>query len=517
MSATKGEAGVNDAGNRVVAICIDAMSLDYARPHLQRLPALKSLIESGAIRSLSSPADRLTASAWATFATGDAPGAHGHYYPFQWDAEAMRFARTTSARWRARLGFAPFWHDLARRGVKTIAFDAGTAYDAGDSPHTEIINWCYQSSGAASATTPALLSELRRRFGHRPIGKEVPVPKTLEHSRRLRDDLIESIRRKGEATLWLMDREAWRFFLVGFYEVHRAGHNLLVVEGDYGSQAEPGDLLEVYEAQDRALGAILAKARDENTTIVLFSLHSMVPNWSQEQFTDEIVARLNDAWAVHIGGAPRRLRKPNLMSRLRGAIPARVQYSLAYILGEHVQDWVVNRGIVGGLDWSCTPAFRFASGGEGYLRLNIKGREREGCLERSEVAGYAAWLKERLLEIRVAGTDEPLIRDVIDARALYPGEREDYLPDLILAYAPREPVSEIESPAIGRLSAKLETGRGGNHSGDAFMIVAGPGQAAPTLADTRDIRDIRTFIETLLLQETGVPAERTAAPALAEA
>ncbi len=510
---------VNKSGARVIAICIDAMSLDCVRPHLDRLPALKSLLENGSVRTLSSPAKRLTASVWATFATGEAPGAHGHYYPFQWDAEAMKFARTASPQWRERLDYVPFWHDLARRGVQTIAFDAGTTNDASKSPHTEIINWCYQSSGAASATTPALLAELRRRFGHRPIGKEVPVPKTLAHGRRLRDDLIRSIDQKADATLWLMDREDWRFFLAGFYEVHRAGHNLMVVEGDFGSEADPDALLSVYEAQDLALGRIIDKARGENTSVILFSLHSMVPNQAQGHFLDPIFARLADAWAVRNGAAPQSPRKPNLMARLRAAIPARVQYSLAYLLGEHVQDWVVNRGLVGGRSWPATPAFHYAAGGEAYIRLNIKGRERAGCLERRDIANYVSWLKERLAEIKVAGTDQPLIRDVIDAHAVFPGERTEYLPDLILGYAPDEPVRDIESPAIGRISAHLDTGRGGNHSGEAFMIVAGPGQTSPALSGVRDIGDIRAFIETLLPPHSpGAPADaRPAAPALADA
>lgn len=507
-----------NSGGRVIAICVDAMSLDFVRPHLDRLPVLKGLLAAGKLKSLTTPADRLTASIWASFATGDRPGVHGHYYPFQWDPDAMSFARSSSPRWRERLGIQPFWHDLARAGVPTIAFDPGTTNDAADAPHTEIINWCYQSSGAASATTPQLLSEIRRRFGRRPIGKEVPVPKTLAQGRKIRDALVEAIRRKEEASLWLMDREAWRFFLVGFYEVHRAGHNLLVVEGNYGSEADADALLAVYEAQDRALARIIDKAQGADTTVVLFSLHGMVPNWSQEHFTDDIMARLNDAWNVSRGAKPRPVKKPNFISRLRAAVPARVQYSLAYLLGEHIQDWVVDRGITGGLDWPSTPAFRLASGGEGYIRLNIKGREREGCLEPGDVAGYVEWLRGQLREIRIAGTGAPLVRDLVETRKIYQGGRAQFLPDLIVAYAPQEPVSAIESPAIGRIEQHLGTGRGGNHCGEAFMIVAGPGAQSAALADVQDIHDMRTFFETLLLgQGDPAPGRLSAEKALADA
>lgn len=509
---------VNGDGARVLAVCIDSISLDFARPHLDRLPALQSLLTEGALTRLSSPSDHLTASNWASFATGDRPGAHGHYFPFQWDARQMRFERVSSPRWREELPVEPFWHDLARRGVATIAFDPGTPNDAAKSPQTEIVNWNYQSSGSASASDPALLAELRRRFGRRPIGKEVPVPKTLAQSRRIRDDLVRSIGAKTDATLWLMAREAWRFFFVGFYEIHRAGHNLLVVDGDFGSEADPDALLAVYEAQDKALRRILDKAADTSTTVILFALHSMEPNRAQDHFLAPILERLASAWSVHRGGAPAAPARPNLMSRLRAAVPARIQYSLAYLLGETVQDWVVNRSLVGGADWSRTPVVRCASGGEGYLRLNLKGRERDGCLDPADAADFVAWLKQRLLEIRVAGSDAPLVSDVLDAHALYPGERTVYLPDLILTYAPDAPVRAIESPAIGRLEAHLDTGRGGNHCADAFMIVAGPGRAHTGIAEVKDIHDMRTFIETLLLDGIGAaPATPDSARALADA
>lgn len=509
---------VNSGESRVLAICIDSMSLDFVRPHLGRLPAMRSLLADGALKQLASPADRLTASIWASFATGDRPGAHGHYYPFQWDAETMAFSRVSSRLWRSRLPVTPFWHDLARRGARSVVFDPGTPNDAAGAPCTEIINWSYQSSGAASANDPALLAELRRRFGWRPIGKEVPVPKTLAQSRRIRDDLIRAINAKADAALWLMEREEWRFFLMGFYEIHRAGHNLLVVEGDFGSQADPDALLAVYEAQDRALGRILQKTADANTTVIFFSLHGMEPNRAQDHFLGPLMARLAGAWTARNGGAARPPKGANLMTRLRAAVPARVQFSLAYLLGEHVQDWVVNRGLVGGKAWAHLPAFHLASGGEGYLRLNIKGRERDGALERGDVAAYVAWLKERLLEIKVVGTDAPFIRDIMDARGLFPGLRTDYLPDLILDYAPDEPVGAIWSPVIGRLEARLGTGRGGNHCGDAFMAVAGPGRTHAAMADVRDIHDMRTFIETLVLDDGGAAqASPESARALADA
>ncbi len=510
-----GERAEGNADSRLFMICIDAMSLDFARAHLDQLPTLRALLADGAFADLGSPAEFASASVWPTFACGADPGVHGNYYPFQWDAATMRYRRTSARRWLDEFSFEPFWYRLSRNGVPSIAFDAGIALDHTKAPCREITNWSYQSSGMATASDPALLGEIRRRFGHRPIGKEVPVPKTLNQSRQIRDSLIDAMRRKTDAILWLMERDAWRFFLTGFYEVHRAGHNLLVVDGDFGSQADPDALLEVYKAQDHELGRILARLRDGRTTSVLFSLHGMAPNRVQDHVLDEILARLNKAYLVEIGAKAPPKKAPNLISRLRARVPYGFQYSLAQMMGEHVQDWVVNRSMTAGFDWKRTPSFRLASGGECYIRLNIKGRERNGYFDRSgeEISRYKIWLKERLSEIRIVGDETPLVGEVIDVDDLFPGSRKDYLPDLIVTCAADAPVHAIKSNAIGEISAELETGRGGNHTGDAFVVAIGPGAAHPAFRRMRDIKDIGGFAEALFRAPTAESLESARRPA----
>ena len=97
----------------------------------------------------------------------------------------------------------------------------------------------------------------------------------------------------------------------------------------------------------------------------------------------------------------------SFVSLLRKIVPYKLQTVLAELLGEDVQDWVANRSIVGGYDWSRTPAFAVSTEGIGYLRLNIKGREAQGFFEAGskELDDYVAWLKDALMSIRVVGTD----------------------------------------------------------------------------------------------------------------
>lgn len=480
-----------DMGDRrLLMIALDSVSLPFIRDHLDRLPSLNSLLDRGECRPLETSAKFLSASPWPTFTSGLLPGEHGHYYPFQWDAEKHRCRRVAKQVWSHRFAYQPFWHSIARQGVPTIAFDIPYVAIDRDLPCLQISHWSYQSTGAAEASHPEILSEIRRRFGRRPIGAEVPVPKTAAQCNALRDRQIRAAKAKGDAILHLLD-QPWRLFLTGFFEGHRAGHNLWPVEGDFASDAAPDALITIYQELDRQLARILARVEHDgpDTSVLLFALHGMEPNRAQNHFLGEIIARLNRRYLGDVSPRGGKAGAPNIMSYLRSAVPPTLQYHAARVLGEDVQDWVLNRALVGGCDWPRTPSLVLPSGGEGLIRLNIKGREKHGFFEpgSAKLGHYVEWLRARLAEIKVADTGEPLIGKFLLSDDHFPGARRQYLPDIVLSWRPDAPVERIASPDIGEIEMRLDTGRGGNHNGEAFFIATGPGDF---LADTHDIGHI---------------------------
>jgi hypothetical protein len=202
----------------------------------------------------------------------------------------------------------------------------------------------------------------------------------------------------------------------------------------------------------------------------------------------------------HDAGGSKRPAALNAMAFLRRALPPTLQYNAASLLGERVQDWVVNRSLIGGRDWTATPSFPILSGGEGLIRLNVKGRETPGFFEpeSAELHDYVEWLKTRLQAIQVSGTREPLIRRIEATADVFPGERRDLLPDLILDWAPEAPVHRIASPDIGEIEVSLGTGRGGNHNALAFLIAKGGEALLEATAQARGISDLGRFAEALL-------------------
>ena len=161
----------------------------------------------------------------------------------------------------------------------------------------------------------------------------------------------------------------------------------------------------------------------------------------------------------------------------------------------------MNRALVAGRDWGMTPSFPILSGGEGLIRLNVKGRELPGYFEPGspELAPYVGWLCERLSAIKVAATGTPLIGNISLVDEDLPGSRRDFLPDLILQWAPEAPVHRIRSPDIGEIEVSLATGRGGNHNDSAFFIARGSDAFLRAVDPIGDIARLGDVAESFLM------------------
>ena len=182
---------------------LDSLSLPFVRSHLDRLPVFNRLIERGSLCQLGSSADFASESVWASFCLGAHPGMHGHYFPFQWDAQTMSFRRPVRGRWAQSFHFEPFWFGLARKGCKVVVFDACDIGQQTNAPCIQIVNWSHQISGSAFSNPPELLPEVRGRFGYRPIGREVPLPKGRRQCNAIRDSLLYAVKAKADAIIWL--------------------------------------------------------------------------------------------------------------------------------------------------------------------------------------------------------------------------------------------------------------------------------------------------------------------------
>lgn len=480
---------------RLAMIGLDASDLGFIQPHSNELPNLRRILAGGALHTFRSTADRLTGSVWPTFYTESNPGEHGMYHHLQWDARAMRIRRVTQE-W---LGMEAFWQELSRRGVRVTSVDVPLTFPAREvSQVIEILNWGSHDQLGDVSCRPRRLEPEFRRFGSHPMGIEIPVGKSVSELEKIRDELVRGAKRKGELLLWALEREPWDLFIGVFGETHRGGH-ILWPDGPGTETIPPGALLDVYRAVDAALGEVLRAPSLAGAGLIVFSIHGMGPNVSQEHFVPEVMDLVNAGFAGGAPAGPVKKEAPRGFVRmLRERVPASIQNRIARLVPVAVRDEVMSQSVVGGQDWSRTSGFDLTADMNGYLRLNVRGREREGSLDRDGdvLPRYVAWVRECFESFRIASTGEPLVGAVHWTPEEFPGRRVDNLPDLVVTWSGAPPTDRIESDRLGPVSGQLATGRSGNHRRDGFCVVSVPGREAGPLSDGRDFaRFVRSLFE----------------------
>jgi predicted AlkP superfamily phosphohydrolase/phosphomutase len=481
-------------------IGLDAAELSFVQQHLSDLPTLRRLLETGTLHRLASTAGVFPGSVWPTFYSGRLPGDHGIYHHLQWDSDAMQLRRVAED-W---LYVEPFWYELERRGLHVAAIDVPMSFPSRLSRGVEIINWGSHDELGRFRTQPRhLASEIRSRFGRHPMGSEIPVQKTPTQLDKIRRNLILGAERKTALSRWLLGQADWDFFLTVFGETHRGGHLLWPEDED---PRDGNGLLEVYRAVDRGIGELLEALPQDVGTVILFSLHGMGRNTSQDHFTPKVIDWVNSSFRGNSEKDKRSQRQPSVRQRsgmrlLRERVPAGLQNAVARAVPVRVRDLVVNRQISSGHDWSRTPAIALLADLNGYLRWNLRGRERSGILGRNgeELERYLNQLRGVLHQLREPAGDRPVVSEVLLSADRFPGRRSDHLPDAVITWAELPPLSRVRSPTMGELAAKPGTGRGGNHRSSGFcIIIERDSRPSERISPPRHISQLGTFVAEVL-------------------
>jgi predicted AlkP superfamily phosphohydrolase/phosphomutase len=480
---------------KIFLLALDSTPLAFLRDNASALPNVTTLLKGGQLLNPKSSANRFSASPWPTFASGLMPGEHGHYFPLQWDPADMRFIPVKGK----VLEFQPFWDVLSREGVEIIVFDA-MSVPLTDAPGIQLLNWNSQSNFPPCSNRPEILRYIRKNFGKKPIGDEIAVKKSRSTLAKLRDRLIKSTKLKTDAILWLMQTFDWQCFITGYYEGHRAGHNLWPIRDD--SDTPEDAMLDVYREIDTQVGRLLKALDHSETGLFLFSMHGMTPGFSQDHFLVPVIESINNLYLRERGHEVPR-RNPGLAHALRSTVPPFVQLHVREMVGQNVQDWLIDREWRGGKDWKSTPALPVPGGGDvGFVRLSIEGRERDGFLPASEAGrnDYIEFLSRALRRLRVKETGEPLVKEIVLTEDEFPGPCRQILPDVLVNWQPDTPANEIWSEDVGTISAKLKTGRGGSHTGESFALLAGALNGVEGLPPLPHIRDYKSFVRAYFAQ-----------------
>jgi predicted AlkP superfamily phosphohydrolase/phosphomutase len=119
-------------------------------------------------------------------------------------------------------------------------------------------------------------------------------------------------------------------------------------------------------------------------------------------------------------------------------------------------------------------AFAVPSFAEGYIRINLKGREPNGLVDLSEYHAVCDDICEKLYRLKEPRTGIPMVTRIVRTRE-NPLDRDPKLPDpdLIIVWQDEYASDVMDSPDYGRFGP-LPPYRAGSHRAKGFFMATGP-------------------------------------------
>jgi predicted AlkP superfamily phosphohydrolase/phosphomutase len=462
-----------------------------------RLPHFASLLAAGTWLDLESTAQVLHTSTWPTFATGTLPGRHGVYYTYQPKPGYQLAQHITPEQY----GTPTFWELADQQGCQSIVYDIPETFLAPQFRGCAIFDWgTWAHYGTPCAQPAGLLKQLQARFGKYPLGFEAKqLGARLPEATLIANRLVRSVEYKRATTQWLLNDRAWDLAVVGFGEPHPAGHYLWPVAADTVIQADAElfePLFNVYAALDKALGAMVHDLPPEVTVLVL-SGDGVCPNrcaWHLLPLVLEQLGYLCPRTATGQGAGS----SPALLGRVKNLLSPEVRRWVADRLPWWLRDRLGAQMEAANIDWSRTRAFTLPSDAEGCIRINLQGREPWGIVAPGEpYLTLCREIRARLEELTNPVTGKRAVRQVWIRQEIFPGDRQEHLPDLIVTWNPETPFSALASPHFAPVEGGNPDPRPGTHSPYGFLLAWGPG-IAPACQGQGHLADVAPTVLHLL-------------------
>jgi predicted AlkP superfamily phosphohydrolase/phosphomutase len=296
----------------------------------------------------------------------------------------------------------------------------------------------------------------------------------------LRRRLLGAPARVAEGASLLLAQEPYDLVWLTFCAAHVAGHQFwdlsqLDTDGlDADARRVLGSTLDdVYVEIDRAIDRVVASL-PEDADVMLVSPVGMDANTSRADLLPEMLRAILEPEEQHKSEAA------SSIWRLRASLPVGVRARVAKALPERVALDLTSRLELRSVDWSKTRAFAHPAENQGYVRLNLHGRERDGIVAPEDADALLDEIATALSTFRDLD-GHPAVESVEKvAEHFGSGARAELLPDLVVRWTDRHTTTfeGVRSEQFGTVRRHgVGSGRSGNHTeGDAWALVV-PGKS----------------------------------------
>ncbi len=469
---------------------IDGATFDVIKPAVAAgyLPTIGRLLKEGAHGILKSIIPPVTSPAWTSIMTGVNPGKHGifEFYTLRKDSYNTRLVSSIDRQTLA------LWHLLNQHGLRVGVLNVPTTY-----PPDPIDGWMISGMmgaptfGKAACFPPELTSDISE------LGIPYPMERRVRKSPRGHYDfaaLQQQIDSRTAATLHLLKQRPVDVLIIVCnytdHVQHDFWHDRSLVTSS--GQTIEDMILYAYQQADSFLGRLLDRCGEEATVFVV-SDHGAGP---VEEYLNLQRLLLETGLSVLKPGSATLNSSglaflEHMMKKLTPMWLQRLVPILWYRKAKNFfQEQKLHR-----IDWPWTRAFNIGT----YLglRLNVVGREPQGCIAPEDYEDQRQQIRSLLEEYRHPDTGAPIF-EVYNREELYHGPHISNAPDLLgVIGEDRVHLVNLLNPhnaplltdwrEMKKIAPYRQTG---GHRPEGVFIAAGPHVCAHYLATEAQLVDI---------------------------
>ncbi|AMO22152.1 hypothetical protein UC35_03695 [Ramlibacter tataouinensis] len=494
------------------------------------LPKLAALRERSAVVELHSTKRFSNEHCWIPMLTGRKRERWDHWLD-HWDPRHYRYTEASIYHWLQ----APAFYALGDRR-EVVTFDL-TAPLMDGVQGAQVVGWATELNEAYPASRPAgLISELIARHGPDPKmtraasitnalsgeeGLSYVVP-SMYDTRALLDyaqGQVQSVERRTRACLDLLREQPWDLFLAQYSEIHTAGHLLWHLSQPHPLNVLRRDgadpMLEVYRAVDASIGE-LAAACGPDVHLAVLTLDQIVADCLESArvlLLPEFMYRWNFGGraALAAGDASAGVPPPRLHFRRHWKHEvwdlrtpegeAELESPAAQEARGDPMNWCPANWYLPA--WPRMRAFAMPSVADGYIRLNVTGREAQGLVAADAFIPTCEEITRELAGLVDPRSGRPLVQRVIRVRDdPFDADPRKTPADLIVVFQDEVPVDAAQSPRFGRIGPVPYFRTGSHNAHDvaltSTMYVSGPRVGPGPVAGRGALEDVGAILLGLL-------------------